>query len=47
VRAHLLEMTGDHARAQASYRQAASRTSSPPERRYLEDRTARPMPGSL
>jgi RNA polymerase sigma factor (sigma-70 family) len=45
VRAHLLEMAGDHARAQASYRQAASRTSSLPERRYLEDRAARLMPG--
>ena len=45
VRAHLLEMTGDHARAQASYRRAASRTSSLPERRYLEDRAARLMPG--
>ncbi len=45
VRAHLLEMTGDHTRAQASYRQAASRTSSLPERRYLEDRAARLMPG--
>jgi predicted RNA polymerase sigma factor len=46
VRAHLLEMTGDHARAQASYRQAARRTSSLPERRYLEDRAARLMPGT-
>jgi predicted RNA polymerase sigma factor len=45
VRAHLLEMAGDHARAQASYRQAASRTSSVPERRYLEYRAARLMPG--
>jgi predicted RNA polymerase sigma factor len=45
VRAHLLEMTGDHARAQASYRQAARRTSSLPERRYLEDRAARLVPG--
>jgi RNA polymerase sigma factor (sigma-70 family) len=45
VRAHLLEMTGDHAGAQASYRQAASRTSSLPERRYLEDRAARLMRG--
>jgi RNA polymerase sigma factor (sigma-70 family) len=45
VRAHLLEMAGDDARAQASYRQAASRTSSLPERRYLEDRAARLMPG--
>ena len=45
VRAHLLEMTGDRARAQASYLQAASRTSSPQERRYLENRAARLMPG--
>ena len=45
VRAHLLEMTGDHPQAQASYRQAASRTSNLPERRYLEDRAARLMPG--
>lgn len=45
VRAHLLEMTGDHARAQASYRQAAGRTTSLPERRYLEGRSARLMPG--
>jgi len=45
VRAHLLEMTGDEARAQASYRLAASRTSSLPERRYLEDRAARLMAG--
>jgi predicted RNA polymerase sigma factor len=46
VRAHLLEMTGDHARAQASYRQSASRTSSLPERRYLTERAARLMPGT-
>jgi len=46
ARAHMLEMTGDHARAQASYRQAASRTSSLAERRYLEDRAARLVPGT-
>jgi predicted RNA polymerase sigma factor len=46
VRAHLLEMTGDHARAQASYRESASRTSSLPERRYLTERAARLMPGT-
>ena len=44
ARAHLLEMAGDHARALASYRIAASRASSLPERRYLEDRAARLMP---
>jgi predicted RNA polymerase sigma factor len=41
VRAHLLEMTGDLAGAQASYRVAARRTSSIPEQRYLESRAAR------
>jgi predicted RNA polymerase sigma factor len=44
ARAHLLEMAGDHARARASYRIAASRASSLPERRYLEDRAARLLP---
>jgi len=41
VRAHLLEMAGDRAGARASYRLAARRTSSLPERRYLESRAAR------
>ena len=41
VRAHLLEMAGDRADARASYRLAARRTSSLPERRYLESRAAR------
>jgi RNA polymerase sigma factor (sigma-70 family) len=41
VRAHLLEMTGDHAAARASYRTAARRTTSLPEQRYLEARAAR------
>jgi RNA polymerase sigma factor (sigma-70 family) len=43
VRAHLLEMTGDQAAARLSYRAAARRTTSIPERRYLEDRAARLM----
>jgi RNA polymerase sigma factor (sigma-70 family) len=41
VRAHLLEMEGDRAAARASYRSAARRTTSLPERRYLESRAAR------
>jgi RNA polymerase sigma factor (sigma-70 family) len=41
VRAHLLEMAGDRAAAVASYRAAARRTTSVPERRYLEARAAR------
>ncbi|HET9344928.1 MAG TPA: hypothetical protein VFO05_04425, partial [Candidatus Limnocylindrales bacterium] len=41
VRAHLLEMSGDAAAARESYRTAARRTTSVPERRYLEDRAAR------
>ncbi|HYT25709.1 MAG TPA: DUF6596 domain-containing protein, partial [Actinomycetota bacterium] len=40
VRAHLLEMAGDHEAARACYRQAARRTTSLPERRYLETRAA-------
>jgi len=40
VRGHLLEMAGDHAAAIASYRTAARRTTSLPERRYLEGRAA-------
>ncbi|MEA2467024.1 MAG: hypothetical protein QOJ57_1150 [Thermoleophilaceae bacterium] len=38
VRAHLLEMAGDHAAARESYLAAARRTTSLPERRYLEGR---------
>jgi RNA polymerase sigma factor (sigma-70 family) len=45
VRAHLLEMAGDHAAARASYRTAARRTTSLPERRYLEARIDR-LPAS-
>jgi predicted RNA polymerase sigma factor len=41
VRAHLLEMTGDHEAARAGYRRAARRTTSLPEQRYLEARAAR------
>ncbi|MCU1427188.1 MAG: polymerase subunit sigma-24 [Actinomycetia bacterium] len=41
VRAHLLEMAGDHVAARANYRTAARRTTSLPERRYLEARAAR------
>jgi RNA polymerase sigma factor (sigma-70 family) len=46
VRAHLLEMAGDHAAARASYQLAARRTTSLPERRYLEDRAARLTPAT-
>jgi RNA polymerase sigma factor (sigma-70 family) len=41
VRGHLLEMAGDRERAVASYRLAARRTTSIPERRYLEGRATR------
>ncbi|MGH3383415.1 MAG: RNA polymerase sigma factor [Nocardioidaceae bacterium] len=41
VRAHLLEMAGDHAEAVAHYRTAARRTTSAPEQRYLEARADR------
>jgi predicted RNA polymerase sigma factor len=41
VRAHLLEMVGDLAAARASYQTAARRTTSLPERRYLEERATR------
>jgi RNA polymerase sigma factor (sigma-70 family) len=41
VRAHLLEMAGDHAEARVHYRTAARRTTSLPEQRYLEARAAR------
>jgi RNA polymerase sigma factor (sigma-70 family) len=41
VRAHLLEMAGDHAAARARYEAAARRTTTLPERRYLEARAAR------
>ena len=35
VRAHLLEMAGEHCEAHATYERAARRTASIPERRYL------------
>jgi RNA polymerase sigma factor (sigma-70 family) len=41
VRAHLLELAGDHQAARASYQLAARHTTSLPERRYLQDRAAR------
>ncbi|HEY7070412.1 MAG TPA: DUF6596 domain-containing protein [Acidimicrobiales bacterium] len=41
VRAHLLEMAGDHDAARAGYRAAARRTTSEPERRHLLTRAAR------
>jgi predicted RNA polymerase sigma factor len=41
VRAHLLEMAGDHEAALAGYRAAARRTTSLREQRYLESRAAR------
>jgi predicted RNA polymerase sigma factor len=41
VRAHLFEMAGDHQAALAHYRAAASRTTSLPERNYLNARATR------
>jgi RNA polymerase sigma factor (sigma-70 family) len=41
VRAHLLEMAGDHASAITQYRIAATRTTSIPERNYLMTQAAR------
>ncbi len=41
VRAHLLEMAGDHDAARVGYREAARRTTSEPERRHLLTRAAR------
>jgi predicted RNA polymerase sigma factor len=41
VRAHLLEMAGDHQAAIAHYRAAAGRTTSIPERHYLITQAAR------
>ncbi len=46
VRAHLLEMSGDTAGAVSGYRDAARRTTSLPERRYLTGR-ARRLTGNL
>lgn len=44
VRAHLLELASDVDAAGRCYREAARRTTSLPERRYLEDRAARLLP---
>ncbi|MEV4625965.1 sigma-70 family RNA polymerase sigma factor [Micromonospora sp. NPDC049523] len=44
VRAHLLEMAGDHEAARASYRWAARLTTSLPEQHYLHGRAARLTP---
>lgn len=44
VRAHLFEMAGDLDAARSAYRAAARRTSSLPERRYLESRAERIAP---
>lgn len=41
VRAHLLELTGDHAAAAIHYRAAAAKTASLPERNYLLTQAAR------
>jgi RNA polymerase sigma factor (sigma-70 family) len=41
VRAHLLELAGEEVAAREAYLAAAARTTSEPERRYLEDRAAR------
>jgi predicted RNA polymerase sigma factor len=44
VRAHLLELAGDHEAAHDAYRLAARRTLSLAEQRYLESRAARLRP---
>jgi RNA polymerase sigma factor (sigma-70 family) len=41
VRAHLLELAGDHAGARDAYQAAARRTTNLPQQRYLNDRAAR------
>jgi predicted RNA polymerase sigma factor len=41
VRAHLLDLAGDHDAARVQYREAARRTLSLPEQRYLESRAAK------
>ncbi|MFD6249975.1 RNA polymerase sigma factor [Streptomyces roseolus] len=41
TRAHLLELTGDTATAAGTYREAARRTTSAPERRHLTERARR------
>jgi predicted RNA polymerase sigma factor len=44
VRAHLLELAGDHEAARAGYRTAARLTTSLPEQHYLQTRAARLEP---
>ncbi|MEP7020578.1 MAG: DUF6596 domain-containing protein [Pseudonocardiales bacterium] len=44
VRAHLLDMAGQHEAARTHYRLAARGTLSLPEQRYLESRAGRPRP---
>jgi predicted RNA polymerase sigma factor len=46
VRAHLLEMAGEHAAARESYEAAARRTTSIPRQRYLHRQAARLTPDS-
>jgi predicted RNA polymerase sigma factor len=46
VRAHLLELAGDHQAAIEHYRIAAGRTTSLPERNYLITQAARLRDGS-
>jgi RNA polymerase sigma factor (sigma-70 family) len=41
VRAHLLELSGDHGTARAAYRRAADRAVNLPQQRYLRDRARR------
>ncbi|WP_371503500.1 sigma-70 family RNA polymerase sigma factor [Kitasatospora sp. NBC_00374] len=45
TRAHFLEQLGDHHAAAHTYREAARRTTSTPERRHLTTRAARLTPG--
>jgi predicted RNA polymerase sigma factor len=40
VRAHLLDLTGDHDAARAAYQEAARRTLSVPEQQYLRSRAS-------
>jgi RNA polymerase sigma factor (sigma-70 family) len=46
VRAHLLELTGDESGARDAFLAASKRTTSAPERRFLEARAARLAPGA-
>jgi predicted RNA polymerase sigma factor len=44
IRAHLLDMAGDHDAAHTHYKLAARRTLSLPEQRHLESRAGRRRP---